>query len=80
MRINGSVIGSTVTPGLVTGATGFWNLQNVDIANRSRSWPTDIITNGIILFLDANNTNSYPGSGTAWYDLSGYINQWTHIQ
>ena len=77
MRINGSVIGSTVTPGLVTGATGFWNLQNVDIANRSRSWPTDIITNGIILFLDANNTNSYPGSGTAWYDLSGYGNTGT---
>lgn len=76
MRINGSVIGSLVTSSL-SSAAGVWSMQNVDIANRSRSWPTDIITNGIILFLDANNTNSYPGSGTAWYDLSGYGNTGT---
>ena len=31
-----------------------------------------IITNGLILHLDAGNKNSYPGSGTTWYDLSSY--------
>ena len=30
-----------------------------------------IITNGLVLSLDAGNTKSYPGSGTTWYDKSG---------
>ncbi len=29
------------------------------------------ITNGMILYVDAANTRSYPGSGNTWYDLSG---------
>ena len=31
----------------------------------------NIITDGLVLHLDAANTKSYPGSGTTWYDLSG---------
>ena len=31
----------------------------------------EIVTNGLILALDAGNSKSYPGSGTAWTDLSG---------
>ena len=30
-----------------------------------------VVTNGLVLALDAANPNSYPGSGTTWYDLSG---------
>jgi hypothetical protein len=30
-----------------------------------------IVTNGLIFNLDAANKDSYPGTGTAWYDLSG---------
>lgn len=30
-----------------------------------------IVTNGLVLCLDAGNTKSYPGSGTVWTDLSG---------
>ena len=30
-----------------------------------------IVTNGLVLCLDAANPKSYPGSGTAWNDLSG---------
>lgn len=30
-----------------------------------------IVTNGMILCLDAGNPKSYPGSGTTWSDLSG---------
>ena len=74
MRINGSIIGSNVTPGIVSGASGIWSMQNVEIANRSRTWPTNIVTNGLVLFLDASNTNSYTGSGTTWTDLSSYGN------
>lgn len=29
-----------------------------------------IVTNGLVLCLDAGNTKSYPGSGTTWTDLS----------
>ena len=31
----------------------------------------DISENGMVLYLDASNTRSYPGSGTTWTDLSG---------
>lgn len=31
----------------------------------------DIVTNGLTLTLDADNSLSYPGSGTTWYDVSG---------
>jgi hypothetical protein len=30
-----------------------------------------IVTNGLILALDAADKNSYPGTGTAWTDISG---------
>ena len=31
----------------------------------------DIVTDGLVLALDAGSTRSYPGSGGTWYDLSG---------
>ena len=36
-----------------------------------------IVTNGLVLALDAGNTKSYPGSGTTWTDLSGRRNNGT---
>ena len=33
-----------------------------------------IVTDGLVLHLDAANTKSYPGSGNYWYDLSGENN------
>jgi hypothetical protein len=36
-----------------------------------------IITNGLVLCLDAANPKSYPGSGTTWNDLSGNGNNGT---
>jgi len=33
-----------------------------------------IITNGLVLALDASDKNSYPGSGTTWTDISGNNN------
>jgi hypothetical protein len=36
-----------------------------------------IVTNGLVLCLDAGNTKSYPGSGTAWTDLTGNGNTGT---
>ena len=31
----------------------------------------DIVEDNLVLYLDAANTKSYPGSGTDWYDLTG---------
>jgi hypothetical protein len=38
-----------------------------------------IVTDGLVLCLDAANPLSYPGSGTAWNDLSGQGNSGTLI-
>jgi hypothetical protein len=39
--------------------------------NRLNDSKNSIVRNGLILYLDAANKNSYPGSGTTWFDLSG---------
>jgi hypothetical protein len=39
----------------------------------------NLITNGLVLHLDAANVKSYPGSGTAWLDKSGYGNNGTLV-
>ena len=37
----------------------------------------NIVEDGLVLYLDAANTRSYPGSGTTWNDLSGNGNHGT---
>ena len=36
-----------------------------------------IVTSGLVLCLDSTNPKSYSGTGTTWYDLSGYGNHAT---
>ena len=38
-----------------------------------------VVTDGLVLALDAGDTNSYPGSGTTWTDLSGNGNNGTLV-
>jgi hypothetical protein len=38
-----------------------------------------LVTDGLVLALDAGNLKSYPGSGTAWTDLSGNGNTGTLV-
>jgi hypothetical protein len=38
-----------------------------------------IVTDGLVLCLDAANPKSYPGSGTTWFDLSGNGNNGTLV-
>lgn len=33
-----------------------------------------IVTDGLVLYLDAGNRRSYPGTGDVWYDLSSIMN------
>lgn len=37
----------------------------------AQNYGPKIVTNGLILSLDAADKNSYPGSGTTWFDTSG---------
>jgi hypothetical protein len=41
------------------------------------SYNPRIVTDGLVLALDAGNPKSYPGSGTTWTDLSGNGNNGT---
>ena len=38
-----------------------------------------IVTDGLVLYLDAANSRSYPGTGNTWFDLSGKGNHGTLI-
>lgn len=40
----------------------------------SVSYNSSIVTNGLVLCLDAGNPRSYPGTGTNWFDVSGNNN------
>jgi hypothetical protein len=46
-------------------------LKNINVYDASFN------SNGALLYLDAGNTSSYPGSGTTWTDLSGNTNNAT---
>ena len=39
--------------------------------------PTPIVTNGLVLNLDAGRKSSYPNTGTTWFDISGNANNGT---
>jgi formylglycine-generating enzyme required for sulfatase activity len=54
------------------------NTRQSDYGGRgARTDPTGIVTDGIVLWLDAGITSSYPTSGTTWTDLSGNRNNGT---
>jgi hypothetical protein len=69
-------------PGAETGtfASGFWTSSDHIKQIRSELWPglvPSIVTDGLVLHLDAGDSASYPGSGTTWTDLSGNGNNGT---
>lgn len=57
---------------LVTAAQAKTELNNQGYWTSYGAVPT-----GMSLFLDAGNSNSYPGTGTTWFDLSGNENDGT---
>ena len=38
-----------------------------------------IVTDGLVMAVDAGNTRSYPGTGTTWFDISGNNNNGTVV-
>ena len=54
------------------------NTRAADAGGRGvRTIPSGIVSDGLVLWLDAGITTSYPGSGTTWFDLSGNKNNAT---
>lgn len=67
---------NTQTPSFsLVGTNGDIQLQTSSTSN-IESIPS-IVTDGLIVYLDATKSSSYPGSGTVWYDLSGNGNDAT---
>jgi hypothetical protein len=46
---------------------------------RVHTFPSELVTDGLVLNLDAGDPRSYPGSGTSWTDLSGNGNTATGV-
>ena len=68
---NGGLIGKTRTTSNVPSVPGVWTANEQVRAKGVNMWPgPGILTNGLILHLDAGQSASYSGSGTAWTDLS----------
>jgi hypothetical protein len=66
----GSLLGSNKNIGMFSSS----DAQN---AKGDSSWPSSIVTLGLVLYWDFGNLLSYPGSGTTVTDLSGNNNNGT---
>jgi len=45
--------------------------MSITISNSKVSYGPNIVTDGLVGYWDAANPDSYPGSGTDWFDISG---------
>lgn len=50
--------------------------MSIEITNSKVNYGPSIVTDGLVGYWDAANINSYPGTGTYWYDLSEYQYNW----
>jgi len=55
------------------------NNKLISLGGKLLTIPSNIVTDGLVLHLDAGNSSSYPGSGSIWYDISGSGNNGTLI-
>ena len=55
----------------------FFRSTNNYVVPVSASQASPVITSGLVLNLDAENSTSYTGSGTTWSDISGSNNHAT---
>ena len=51
-------------------ATSFYTAVQTYQTSLGRAVNTPVYNNGLVLNLDAGNANSYPGTGTTWFDLA----------
>jgi Tfp pilus assembly protein PilV len=80
---SGVVIVRYLTPTAATNATSKitatlkYGSPQQSVTNSTYVGFSPIVTNGLVLNLDAANSASYPGTGTTWFDLSGNGNNGT---
>ena len=69
--------GPTISGITTVSSTGFMQVPVGDTFNGKVI--EDVVEDGLVLYLDAGNNFSYPGSGTTWRDLSGNVNGGTLV-
>lgn len=79
---NRNLITSTESEPTSSSASGIFDLTSQLIYKNASKWPASsapsgLVTTSLIVHLDAGNTNSYPGSGTTWSDLTSSSNDLT---
>jgi len=74
IKYNGDILSHNARVGVDGGIVESLDFVN-DFSEQTKrvNIPT-IVTNGLVLYLDAGQTASYPGAGTTWTDLSGFGN------
>lgn len=65
-NVNNSTVPSTFNLTATNGTSKYWINDSSSVLTTA-----NIVTDGLVLNLDAANPDSYSGSGTTWYDLSG---------
>lgn len=70
--------GGGVSKSIIINKSGVIN-KEATTATSSNTTTPNIVTNGLVLHLDAGNIASYPGTGTTWTDLSGNNNNGTLV-
>jgi hypothetical protein len=86
-EVGGENVGITRAFGGEVGMVQMYNrqLSNAEIlqnynSGRKKYYPEEnIVRDGLLMFVDAANINSYPGTGTTWYDISGNGNHMTMV-
>jgi hypothetical protein len=76
--INGRVLGPKNNISQIS-ASGIWGLTEQHTAAKSKLWPSGIVKDSLVLWLDAANPASFTGSGSTWFDLSGSNNHMTLV-
>jgi hypothetical protein len=66
---------ASIGDGLTDGeAAAFYTAVQTYQTSLGRAVNTPVYNNGLVLNLDAGNANSYPGTGTTWFDLATSTN------
>lgn len=76
---NRNLISATARRPTSSESSGIFDLRSYSVYADEGIWPKtyEVVTNGLVLYLDAGNSSSYSGSGTAWSDLSDSGNDGT---
>ena len=69
---NRNLISATERRPTAAGSSGIFDLRSQSIYKNADAWPVngELTTSGLFMHLDAGDSSSYSGSGTAWNDLT----------